>query len=166
MAHETKTTRGAARPSRAAIHGLTLACALAAPLAGCVGYDGDMQTGYVLDDRLVQQVRPGSSAEQVLVVLGTPSTTSTIGGSAWYYVSAEQKQDLAFQKPTVVERRILAVYFDPQKHVERVATYGPPFLLFPTAEPQPPRAKTASSSRATMLVILIAGFTAGPAVSL
>ncbi len=124
MAHETKTTRGAARPSRAAIHGLTLACALAAPLAGCVGYDGDMQTGYVLDDRLVQQVRPGSSAEQVLVVLGTPSTTSTIGGSAWYYVSAEQKQDLAFQKPTVVERRILAVYFDPQKHVERVATYG------------------------------------------
>jgi outer membrane protein assembly factor BamE (lipoprotein component of BamABCDE complex) len=60
----------------------------------------------------------------VLVVLGTPSTTSTIGGGAWYYISSKQTQSFAFQKPEIVDRRILAVYFDNKKRVERVATYG------------------------------------------
>jgi outer membrane protein assembly factor BamE (lipoprotein component of BamABCDE complex) len=100
------------------------AVGIAMTLTGCVGYDGDLQAGYVLDDRLLNQVRVGSSAEQVLVVMGTPSTTSTIGGSAWYYVSSRMTQSLAFQKPSIAERRIFAVYFDPKKKVERVANYG------------------------------------------
>jgi outer membrane protein assembly factor BamE (lipoprotein component of BamABCDE complex) len=100
------------------------AAALSLTLSGCVGYDGDLQGGYVMDDRLLNQVRVGSSAEQVLVVMGTPSTTSTVGGSAWYYVSTKTTQALAFQKPSVADRRVFAVYFDPKKKVDRVANYG------------------------------------------
>ena len=103
---------------------LMAAAGLSLMLGGCLGYDGELQTGYVMDDRLLNQVRVGSSAEQVLVVLGTPSTTSTIGGGAWYYVSSKQTQQLAFQKPAVTDRRVFAVYFDPKKKVERVANYG------------------------------------------
>jgi len=103
---------------------LVFATALSLSLGGCIGYDGDLQHGYVADDRLLEQVRVGSSAEQVLVVLGTPSTTSTVGGSAWYYISQKSTRTLAFQQPTIVEQHIFAVYFDKAKKVERIANYG------------------------------------------
>ena len=103
---------------------LAIAAALSLSLAGCVGYDGDLQHGYVADDRLLEQVKVGSSAEQVLVVLGTPSTTSTVGGSVWYYISQKTTQSLAFQQPSIVEQRIFSVYFDKAKMVERIANYG------------------------------------------
>lgn len=103
---------------------LALVAAAMLNLAGCLGYDGDLQQGYVLEDRQLDQVKPGSSAEQVLVVMGTPSTTSTIGGSAWYYISQKTAQPVAFMQPKIVDRRIVAVYFDKNKRVERVANYG------------------------------------------
>ncbi len=103
---------------------LAFAAVFSLSLAGCVGYDGDLQHGYVADDRLLEQVKVGSSAEQVLVVLGTPSTTSTVGGSAWYYISQKSTQSLAFQQPSIVDQRIFAVYFSKAKKVERIANYG------------------------------------------
>jgi outer membrane protein assembly factor BamE (lipoprotein component of BamABCDE complex) len=103
---------------------LAFVAALALSLAGCIGYDGELQHGYVADERLLEQVKVGSSAEQVLVVLGTPTSTSTVGGSAWYYISQKTLQTFAFQQPNVVEQRIFAVYFDKAKKVERVANYG------------------------------------------
>ena len=77
-----------------------------------------------MDERLIEQVRVGSSAEQVLVVMGSPSTTSTVGGSAWYYVSQKTSSPLAFNQPHVDDQRIFAVYYDKNKKVERVANYG------------------------------------------
>lgn len=112
------------RKSETTIVKLAFAAMLSLSLGGCLGYDGDLQHGYVADERLLEQVKVGSSAEQVLVVLGTPSTTSTVGGSAWYYISQLTTQSLAFQRPNVVEQRIFAVYFDKKKKVERIANYG------------------------------------------
>ena len=98
---------------------------LAASLGGCLGYDGEITRGYVLDQAALDQVKVGSSsAEQVLVVLGTPSTTSTVGGSAWYYISQRVNRAFAAAAPKVEDQRVLAVYFTPQKKVERVANYG------------------------------------------
>lgn len=105
-----------------ALHALALAAPLA--LGGCLGYDGDVYRGYVIDERAISQVRTGSSAEQVLVVLGTPSTTSTIGGDAWYYVSQKTQRQLAFSKERIVDQRVLAVYYDKNKKVSRIANYG------------------------------------------
>jgi outer membrane protein assembly factor BamE (lipoprotein component of BamABCDE complex) len=103
---------------------LGLALALSVSLAGCLNYDGDVQRGYILDEKLIDQVKVGSSAEQVLVVLGTPTTTSTVGGDAWYYVSQRVHQNFAFSAPKVVDQRVVAVYFDRGKKVERLANYG------------------------------------------
>ncbi len=97
---------------------------LVSGLAGCLGYDGDVQHGYQIDERSLEQVKVGSSAEQVLVVLGTPSTTSTVGGDAWYYISQRTERTFAFQDPKVTQQRIVAVYFDPKKKVTRLANYG------------------------------------------
>jgi len=101
-----------------------LAAALAFSLAGCIGYDGDMVHGYQPDPRSLQQIRVGSSAEQVLVLLGTPSTTSTVGGDAWYYISQQTTRMVAFMDQKIVDRHIYAVYFDKSKKVMRIANYG------------------------------------------
>lgn len=103
---------------------ILLAGALAISLGGCLGYNGDIHHGYILDQRALAQVKPGSSAEQVLVLLGTPSTTSTVGGDAWYYISQKADRSFAFQKQTIANRRILAVYFTKDKKVKRIANYG------------------------------------------
>lgn len=93
-------------------------------LSGCLGYDGDVQHGYQMDPSVISQLKIGEPAQQVLVALGTPSTTSTVGGGAWYYISQKTDRKAAFLAPTIVNQRILAVYFDKDKKVTRIANYG------------------------------------------
>jgi len=97
---------------------------VAATLSGCLGYDGEVSHGYQIDAQAAADVKPGQTAEQVLVTLGTPSTTSTVGGDAWYYISQKTDRSIAFMQPTVTDRRIYAVYFDKSKKVTRIANYG------------------------------------------
>jgi outer membrane protein assembly factor BamE (lipoprotein component of BamABCDE complex) len=81
------------------------------------------QRGYVLDENALQQVPVGSSQEQVLLVLGTPSTVATLSGEAFYYIS-QKTQQTAFMRPEVVDQRVLVVYFSPDRRVTRIANYG------------------------------------------
>jgi outer membrane protein assembly factor BamE (lipoprotein component of BamABCDE complex) len=60
----------------------------------------------------------------VYEALGTPSTTSTINGQAYYYVSQTTSRPVAFLQPHVVDRTVVAVYFDKGGKVSRVANYG------------------------------------------
>ncbi|HEY8261748.1 MAG TPA: outer membrane protein assembly factor BamE [Methylosinus sp.] len=100
------------------------AAALAASLAGCLGYDGVINRGAVIEERKAAQVKVGMPAPQVLALLGTPSTTSTVGGDAWYYFSQRLERSLAFMPQEVKDQRIYAVYFDKSKNVQRIADYG------------------------------------------
>lgn len=79
--------------------------------------------GYVLDENALQQVPIGSSQEQVLLVLGTPSTVATMSGEAFYYIS-QKTQQTAFLRPEVVDQRVLVVYFSSDRRVVRIANYG------------------------------------------
>lgn len=97
---------------------------LGATLGGCLGYDGDVQHGYQLDQAAIADVKVGQTAEQVLVTLGSPSTTSTVGGDAWYYISQRTARSIAFMAPKVVDQHVYAVYFDKGKKVTRLANYG------------------------------------------
>ena len=103
---------------------LALAAALALGLGGCLGYDGQVVHGYQLDPKLAEQVKAGASAEQILVLLGSPTTTSTVGGDAWYYVTQVTDRGLQFMPPRVTDQRVFAVYFTKDKKVERAANYG------------------------------------------
>jgi outer membrane protein assembly factor BamE (lipoprotein component of BamABCDE complex) len=100
------------------------ATGLALGLSGCIGYDGDVVHGYQVDARQLDQIKIGSSAEQALVVMGTPSTTSTVGGDAWYYITQQTVRPVLFMDPKIVDQRVLAIYFDKQKKVTRIANYG------------------------------------------
>ncbi|MGH6812433.1 MAG: outer membrane protein assembly factor BamE [Methylocella sp.] len=103
---------------------LTLAAALALGVGGCLGYDGQVVHGYQLNPKTAEDVKVGSSAEQILVLLGTPTTTSTVGGDAWYYVTQVTNRSVQFMAPKVTDQRVFAVYFTKDKKVARVANYG------------------------------------------
>ena len=104
--------------------GAAFATTLAASLGGCLGYDGEIQHGYVVDSQTLSQVKTGSSKEATLKIMGTPSTTSTVGGDAWYYISQKTERKLQFMQPTLLDQRVFAVYFTKAKKVERTANYG------------------------------------------
>ena len=48
-------------------------------LGGC--FTETFQKGYSLPDGALEQIPIGSTQEQVLIVLGTPSTVATVSGS-------------------------------------------------------------------------------------
>lgn len=103
---------------------LAAAAFMALCLSGCLGYDGEIVHGYQMDEKNREQVRVGASAEQILVLLGTPTTTSTVGGDAWYYVTQVTDRSVQFLKPKLIDQRVFAVYYTKDKKVERVANYG------------------------------------------
>ncbi len=93
-------------------------------LSGCLGYDGQVTHGYQLDPKAAGQVKAGDSAEHILVLLGTPTTTSTVGGDAWDYMTQVTDRSVQFMQPKVTDQRVFAVYFTKDKKVARVANYG------------------------------------------
>lgn len=109
------------RHARGACRTLT-ACAVAAVLLlGCAAQID--RRGHFFTEADLQQIQPGMSKDQVRLALGTPDTTSTVGGDAFYYISStESLRPLG--KPKIIDRKVVAVYFDPRQSVTHVATYG------------------------------------------
>ncbi len=95
---------------------------VALALGGCTGET--FQRGYVLPDGALEQIPLGASQEQVLLVLGTPSTVATVSGEAFYYISQKADRPIAFMKTDVSDQRVIAVYFDKDRKVRRLAEYG------------------------------------------
>jgi outer membrane protein assembly factor BamE (lipoprotein component of BamABCDE complex) len=98
-----------------------LACGLA--LAGCSGFEQTFQRGYVLPEGALEQIPVGSTQEQVLIVLGTPSTVATVSGEVFYYISQRGERAAAFLKQDITDQRVIAIYFDKNRRVERLADY-------------------------------------------
>ncbi len=95
---------------------------LAALPGGCFGET--FQRGYVLPEGALEQIPLGASQEQVLIVLGTPSTVATVSGEAFYYISQRAERAISFMPTKITDQRVIAVYFDRQRKVQRLAEYG------------------------------------------
>ena len=102
---------------------LATATFLATSVAACTMGE-EFARGYQLDENAVNQVKKGMSAEQVLQVLGTPSTVSTVGNKSWYYISQTTNRPFQFMPERVVDQKVTAVYFNKGLKVERTALYG------------------------------------------
>ncbi|OOG41540.1 outer membrane protein assembly factor BamE [Rhodanobacter sp. C05] len=64
---------------------------LALSIAGChIVYTPDVQQGNLLDKKTVDQLKPGMTKRQVLVLMGTPSVSTPFDQSRWDYVSTQQ----------------------------------------------------------------------------
>jgi len=102
-------------------HIIALPLLLGLPLAGC--FTQSYTHGHVISREMLDQVQIGSSQEQVELVLGSPSTTSSLDGLAYYYIS-QTTETMAFLRPEIVEQRVVSVYFDEEGYVRDLANYG------------------------------------------
>jgi outer membrane protein assembly factor BamE (lipoprotein component of BamABCDE complex) len=80
--------------------------------------------GHVFTDEDLAQVKEGMSRDQVILALGTPDTKSTVDQNSFYYISTTTKRSAAFLNPEIVDRRVVAIYFDQKNTVNRIANYG------------------------------------------
>jgi outer membrane protein assembly factor BamE (lipoprotein component of BamABCDE complex) len=102
-----------------ALAAMALVCAA---LGGCTGEQ--FQKGYILPPNALEQIPIGASQDQVLIVMGTPSTVATLNGEVFYYISQRSERKVAFMNQQVVDQRVIAIYFDKNRQVQRLANYG------------------------------------------
>jgi len=95
--------------------------ALGLLLGGC--FTQNYQRGYILAEGALEQIPLGAPQEQVLIALGTPSTVATVSGEVFYYISARTEQT-SFLPERTTDQRVVAVYFDKNRRVQRLANYG------------------------------------------
>lgn len=99
---------------------LFLAGLLAPGLLGCAPIV-DTRGNQPTPERLAQ-IKPGQlKRDDVLAILGTPSSAALFGDDTWYYISA-RTESLAFFAPKTVERSVVAIRFAKDGVVERVET--------------------------------------------
>ena len=104
---------------------VTAIVASAVSLSSCqMAQMGDtIQNGYVVDEQTLALAPVGSSREQVMLSLGSPSATATFDAEVFYYISQKRTRAVAFMKPSLQEQSILAVYFNKDGEVDRLANY-------------------------------------------
>jgi outer membrane protein assembly factor BamE (lipoprotein component of BamABCDE complex) len=115
-------TRGGLFGHWQALRAALAAVLLCGALAGCTGEQ--FQKGYILPPGALEQIPIGASQDQVLIVLGTPSTVATLNGEVFYYISQRTSRPVMFMDQKVVDQRVIAVYFDKNRQVVRLANYG------------------------------------------
>ena len=91
-------------------------------ISGCIGED--LRHGYQIDQAALATVKPGMSAEQVLQILGSPSTVSTVGNKTWYYITQNSRRTVLFLGEQVEDQKVTTIYFNAGFKVERIALYG------------------------------------------
>ena len=125
---KTASVKRSLRPATIGARAATVAVlAFGALAAGCSGKNMFTQTyqrGYIVSEGALEQIPLGASQEQVLIVLGTPSTVATVNGEAFYYISQKASRSVAFMPYDVVDQRVVSVYFDKDRRVRRLANYG------------------------------------------
>ena len=94
---------------------------LCAVMGGC---GEQFQKGYILPPGALEQIPIGASQDQVLIVMGTPSTVATLNGEVFYYISQRADRPIAFMSDRIVDQRVIAIYFDKNRQVRRLANYG------------------------------------------
>lgn len=77
-------------------------------------YNGNMPAS-----SMVEKLEIGLSKEEVTDLLGVPSNVISLDKNTWLYMSSKTEQ-IAFIRPTELERDILLVRFDQYEQVEEI----------------------------------------------
>ena len=102
---------------------IATAAVLTTLLAGCVE-QRTYNNGPVITQDQLDLIPVGSSQDQVLLALGSPSSRGQFGSDVFYYISQKRTRTYEFEKLKLVDQRVLSVYFDENQTVSRVADYG------------------------------------------
>src|SRR3569623_1062625 len=98
----------------------------ATALSGCGQQDmtETLQRGYVVPAGALEQIPIGASQDQVLIVLGTPSTDAPDNGDELIKKTQKAQRSAAFIPFVVIDQRVFSVYIDKTRKVTRLANYG------------------------------------------
>ncbi len=81
------------------------------------------EEGHIAIERASNELHVGKNYKQdVIKLLGTPSTKSSFGDEAWYYVSAH-KESYAFFKPETTNQHVLRLNFDKNDMITDIKAY-------------------------------------------
>src|SRR4029077_4785268 len=95
--------------------GTILATALAAGCAKSVE-----QRGNLPEQDKIAEIHPGSATkDEVIKILGSPSSVGIFNEKSWYYISRRTGQ-IAFFDPNVIDQQVYIVNFDDQGVVKAV----------------------------------------------
>lgn len=96
--------------------------ALALALAACTPTIDNH--GHQVDAEVLSQITPGvTSREEVLYLLGSPSTMSTFDDADWYYIS-QRTERMSFYQSAVTAQDVITVSFDRSGLVTKVDKHG------------------------------------------
>ena len=80
--------------------------------------------GYVFDDTLLDKISLNKSVpDDIIDLLGSPSTTSATDSSIWYYIYSKA-ETIAFYHPEITDRRVLAITFNEEDKVSNIKYYS------------------------------------------
>lgn len=80
--------------------------------------------GHSLDEEQLAKIQPGvTSRQEVLQLMGSPSTLAAFDDEAWYYIS-QRTEKRSFYQEGVVEQEVVTVSFDDQGRVVGVDRHG------------------------------------------
>lgn len=103
---------------------IALVLGAALGLSSCTTGIGDtIYSGYVVDKQSLDLIPVGSSREQVILTMGTPSTSATFDSEVFYYISQVRRRGAAFMKANIVDQTVLAIYFDKNGVVSQRSNY-------------------------------------------
>jgi len=80
--------------------------------------------GYIIDPQALSTVSVGSSRDQVMLALGSPSVTAMYDNEVFYYISQTRYRGAEFMKAKITNRHVVAIYFDNKGYVTKIANYG------------------------------------------
>ncbi|MCW5746651.1 MAG: outer membrane protein assembly factor BamE [Alphaproteobacteria bacterium] len=81
--------------------------------------------GHVPTPGSMEKLEVGTQTrEDVLRLIGSPSSVASFGDSVWYYVTQRQEAT-AFFAPKVSEQKVTAIYFGDDGRIKQIRTFGP-----------------------------------------
>ena len=91
-------------------------------VAGCQGRI-DVR-GNLPDPDLLQDIEIGHiTKNEVVELLGSPSSISPFSGDTWYYIS-ERTKTVAFFEPEILKRKVIVITFDQTGVARELKSYG------------------------------------------
>lgn len=99
-----------------------LATTAALALSACVAQVD--QRGHVATPGAMEKLQPGQQTRNdVLTLLGSPSTTATFDDETWYYIS-QRVETTAFLAPETTEQQVVALKFDNAGVLKDMSTFS------------------------------------------
>jgi outer membrane protein assembly factor BamE len=103
---------------------ITAICALSLAMSGCIRpYVVPVQQGKIINQAMIDKLKPGMSEDQVKYILGSPDIIDPYHPNTWYYVYTNEKDYM----PRAENQ--LSVHFADGKVDSIAGDYAPPSKL-------------------------------------